>query len=248
MTLTIAYFTPLPPQRSGIADYSATLLPNLAERCAVEIYVDEPEQIEPMWAQRFRLHSIADFLTSPSLRWRHDICLYHMGNQPLFHEQIYQALIRYPGIVVLHEVGLFGFYLHRRSTGEGFVREMGYAFGLKGTQTARAILRAGLAYQAQAYPLFNRIVEVSQGVIVHTDAARKRILHEVPHARVIHIPLAAHDPAPYDRLAGRIGWRSCPQMPWCWGHLAILQCQSVSILYCVPSPACEKSFPNYTIC
>ena len=194
MPLTIAYFTPLPPQHSGIADYNASLLPHLAERFAIELYVDEPEQIDPQWTRRFPTRSIADFVAQPAVRWQYDLCLYHMGNQPLYHEQIYQALLRAPGIVVLHEINLLGFYLHRPTAGDGltaFVREMGYAYGMPGIQAARAILAAGFCREPHTYPLFNRIAKISQGIIVHTRAARMRILQEVPDARVRYIPLAA---------------------------------------------------------
>jgi glycosyltransferase involved in cell wall biosynthesis len=198
LSLAIAYFTPLPPQRSGIADYSAALLPYLAEHFTIELYVDDPAQIEPLWAQRFPVYSIADFLACPAWRWRYDLCLYHMGNQPLYHEQIYRALMQEPGIVVLHEIGLLGFYLHRPIEGASpaaFAREMGYAYGLAGIQAARAMLSDASARDTTAYPLFQRIARVSQGLIVHTRAARAQILQEAPQARVMAIPLAAHTAA-----------------------------------------------------
>lgn len=197
MSLAVAYFTPLPPLRSGIADYSAALLPQLAEQFAIELFVDDPAQIEPCWAQQFPVHSIADFLVHPAWRWRYDLCLYHMGNQSLYHEQIYRALLQSPSVVVLHEIDLMGFYLHRSVAGGGpaaFIREMGYAYGLPGVQAARALLSDWTRYQPQTYPLFNRIATISQGIIVHTRAARERIAEEIPDARVIDIPLAAPTP------------------------------------------------------
>ena len=201
MSLAVAYFSPLPPQHSGIADYSAALLPHLAELFAIELYVDTPAQLEPLWAQQFPVHAIADYLAQPTWRWRYDLCLYHMGNQPLYHEQIYQALLQSPGMVVLHEIDLMGFYLHRSAAGGGpaaFVREMGYAYGLPGIQTARALLSDWTRYQPQTYPLFNRIAKISQGIIVHTRAARRRIMEEMPTVRVSDIPLAAPMPTHVD--------------------------------------------------
>ena len=46
--LRLAFFAPLPPQRTGIADYSAALLPYLAQHAAVDVFVDTPEQVEPL--------------------------------------------------------------------------------------------------------------------------------------------------------------------------------------------------------
>ena len=38
----VAWFTPLPPVRSGIAQYSVELLPLLARTCQIEIFVESP--------------------------------------------------------------------------------------------------------------------------------------------------------------------------------------------------------------
>ena len=35
--MKVAYFSPMPPERSGIADYWALLLPALRERCGVAV-------------------------------------------------------------------------------------------------------------------------------------------------------------------------------------------------------------------
>ncbi len=136
-------------------------------------------------------------MARPALRWEYDVCLYHMGNQALYHEHIYRALVRYPGVVVMHEFNLFGFYLHRPEPYGGpaaFVREMGYAYGIEGTQLARAILDGRAERNPAHYPLCKRIADVSYGMIVHTAFARERILLESPQTRVTHIPLAAYPP------------------------------------------------------
>lgn len=36
--MRLAYYSPLPPMRSGIADYSAELLPHLAAHCDIETH------------------------------------------------------------------------------------------------------------------------------------------------------------------------------------------------------------------
>ena len=195
--LQLACFTPLPPLRTGIADYSAALLPHLAKHVAVDVFVDTPEQVDPLYRQQYLVRPIAEFLTRSELRWQYDACLYHMGNQSRYHAQIYEAQLRRPGIAVLHEVGLFGFYANYSAPSGGsafFIREMGYAYGPRGTQAARAIAYDGCAYQAHDYPLFHRIATLSRGIVVHTQAALRQILYEVPRARVVCIPLAARVP------------------------------------------------------
>jgi hypothetical protein len=84
----VAYYSPMPPERSGIADYSAHLLPALRERIEVEV------------VRRGRKRPVRGT----------DLALYHVGNNPDAHGWIVEALRRRPGIVVLHD-----FVLHHWS-------------------------------------------------------------------------------------------------------------------------------------
>ena len=77
--MRVAYYSPLPPDRSGIADYSALLLPELERR--VEVVVARRGKRAP----------------------KADVGLYHVGNDPQAHAWIVEALRRRPGVVVLHE-------------------------------------------------------------------------------------------------------------------------------------------------
>ncbi len=72
--LKVDYFSPMPPERSGIADYSALLVPALARLVDVEV------------VRRGR--------TRPGSG---DVALYHVGNDPEAHGWIVEALRRRPG-------------------------------------------------------------------------------------------------------------------------------------------------------
>src|ERR1044072_4636178 len=78
--MRVAYYSPLPPSRSGIADYSTLLLPALRER--VDVVLAQPGKRAP----------------------QADVALYHVGNDPDAHGWIVDALQKRPGLVVLHEV------------------------------------------------------------------------------------------------------------------------------------------------
>src|SRR5215207_2119257 len=101
--MRIAYFSPLPPMKSGIADYSAELLPELAGHCEVELIVDEGLRPDPGLAGRFPVHG---HRALPGLleRGRFDAVVYHLGNNRDYHASIYRSLLEHPGILVLHEL------------------------------------------------------------------------------------------------------------------------------------------------
>ena len=86
----VALFSPMPPERSGIADYTALLLPALRDRCDV-VPVRHGSKRPPRGT---------------------DLAVYHVGNDPEAHGWIVDALRRTPGVVVLHD-----FVLHHLVAG-----------------------------------------------------------------------------------------------------------------------------------
>ncbi len=188
--MRIAYYSPLPPQKSGIADYSAELLPHLAEHCEIELIVDEGVKPEAGLAARFPVHghrALPGLLASG----RVDTVLYQLGNNRDYHASIYRTLIEHPGVLVLHEYVIH--HLVRDLTlsvgdPQGYVREMAYAYGRSGEAMARRCVETGVPLDMWSYPLFERAVDASRGVIVHNEFTRDRVLASRPLARIAVVP------------------------------------------------------------
>lgn len=87
--LRIAWFSPLPPVRSGIAAYSADILPALAADHAIAPFA-ESNAHDFVWQAR---------------RNPFDLVVYQLGNAPC-HDYMWAYLARYPGLVVLHDARL----------------------------------------------------------------------------------------------------------------------------------------------
>lgn len=174
--LRIAYFSPLPPARSGIADYSYELLPYLAGHCAVTVYAADAEARAP---EELPVRPLDDY---PAARWDHDLALYHMGNS-LYHDVLYDMVLRYPGVVVLHD-----FFLHHllaeRTTGRGdfpaYARELHYAHGPAGIALARQIRDHRAPMPLFDEPLNARLVDTSLGLIVHSEYAAAPLRERAP--------------------------------------------------------------------
>jgi hypothetical protein len=86
---SLAWFTPWPPQRSGIAGRSAELVPLLAaRRCAIDVFVDEQDPQIALLMRRgpdagpspgeVRLLSAQDFVWRQA-RGQYDLAVYQMG-------------------------------------------------------------------------------------------------------------------------------------------------------------------------
>ena len=202
--MRIAYFSPLNPVRSGISDYSEDLLPALADLVEVDLFVDDFEPSNPGLVERLALYPIGEY---PRRRWDYDMALYHIGNN-LYHEAIYRMALRYPGIAVLHDyalVGVIGSMTLARDDRGGFVREWGYNYGPASLSHVRAIL-AGHASLPPDEPLNRRLLDLSLGLIVHSDHLQRRVLQTCPRANVAHVPMpcVSHQPP---------ALTSCPHLP-----------------------------------
>lgn len=201
--MRLAWFSPLPPQRSGIADYSAELLPHLAEHLELELFVDEGVKVDPAIRARFPVHGDRAF---PEMRHRFDAVLYHLGNNVDYHARIWRTMVRFPGVVVLHEAMLHhlvrGMTLSRGDL-DGYVEEMRYAYGRTGQALARRSLDTGIPLDVWSYPLFERAVDASLALIVHNDFTRQRVLASRPLARISVVPhhLSLGEIGPVDRAA-----------------------------------------------
>jgi glycosyltransferase involved in cell wall biosynthesis len=159
----VAYFSPLPPERSGVADYSALLLPALRERLDVEV-VPRGRKRLPRGA---------------------DVALFHMGNDPESHGWILEALRGHPGVVVLHELVLHhlvaGLTLGRRDVATylaAMEREAGLVGRLLGLGVVDGCIPPLWESRAEDFPLAGLVLESAEGhgLIAHSryvlDGAR----------------------------------------------------------------------------
>jgi FkbM family methyltransferase len=100
----MAYISPLPPEKTGVADYSARLIPELA--CFYEIIlITKQDTIDDMWLKaNFPIHNLKWFSENVDI---FDILLYQFGNSS-YHHYMIDLLNLYPGIVLLHDFYISG--------------------------------------------------------------------------------------------------------------------------------------------
>ncbi|WP_220038270.1 hypothetical protein, partial [Pseudomonas syringae] len=97
--------------------------------------------------------------------------LYHIGNNEL-HDWIYKTLKLFPGVVLLHDLNLYGLFMYTtylRGLKKQFVNELNYNYGSKGLEVARQLIDNGTYPDSQQFPLYNKVVDLSTSVIVHSN-------------------------------------------------------------------------------
>jgi glycosyltransferase involved in cell wall biosynthesis len=173
----VAYFSPLPPETTGIADYSALLLPALAERVELSVVPRGQTNAPPGT----------------------DVCLYQVGNNPDAHAWIVDALRRRPGVVVLHE-----FVLHHlvagltlgRGDGDGYLGAMQREAGVPGRLLAHGVIDGIVAplweVRPEDFPLASEVLEHAAkpgaGLVVHSRYVASRAVAAGYGGRLWTIP------------------------------------------------------------
>jgi len=158
--MKVAYFSPMPPERTGVADYSALLVPALAER--VDLTVMRRGSKRPPRGT--------------------DLALYQVGNNPDAHAWIVDALRRHPGAVVLHD-----FVLHHlvagmtvgRGDGHGYLDAMEREHGVVGRLLAHGVLDKRLPPLWEArpadFPLPLFVLDHATALVVHSQTVREQV-------------------------------------------------------------------------
>ena len=188
--MRVGVYSPLPPQRSGISDYTVELLPHLARHAEVELIVDDgfrpdagPLGGRPVHEAR----NLPRLLESGAL----DVVVYHLGNNVDYHAGIRRSALATPGVAVIHDVVLhhlvLGATLHRGDAA-GYVAELRYCCGRTGEAAGLRAVDPGVPVDPWTFPLFERLVDRSLAVLVHNAFSRDRILASRATARVEIVP------------------------------------------------------------
>lgn len=161
----LAYISPLPPERSGISEYSAELLPELAQYYAIDVIVQKNMVSDPWIKANCTIRSAAWFKKHAG---NYDRVLYHFGNS-MFHQHMFDLLDHIPGVVVLHDFFLSGVVEQMESKGvvpDFWKNELYRAHGYPAiTRFYHENDRAPVVF---AYPCNHTVLQHALGVVVHS--------------------------------------------------------------------------------
>lgn len=198
----IAYVSPLPPEKTGIANYSNDLLPFLANHYDIDIIVDQhvtsignlPENCNVYDKTQLKNHA-----------QEYHVILYHFGNS-MFHRYMHDLINIYPGIVVLHDFYLSGPLMHLDISGD-----VPGCWGLElfeshGYHAVRDLCMShDYIKNLWKYPCNRTLINNSTGVIVHSNHSKELAEHWYGVGAAdhwVHIP-HLKEPILIDKLQAR---------------------------------------------
>ena len=167
----IAWLSPMPPARTGIATYSRSVLDGLDR-----IGFTRRHEIEAIWPAARRYEG--------ALPW-YALCVYHLGNNVEFHRDIYRDAIQVPGLVVIHDLAL-----------DDFVKGMVAQGDWVGRQSAREAVRNRDKVRSQdrvrseplRVPWAAHVARRARGIVVHSEFGRQYLREMGSKSPVFVVP------------------------------------------------------------
>ncbi|MDE6677409.1 MAG: glycosyltransferase, partial [Ruminococcus sp.] len=189
--LKIAFFTPLPPLESGIADYSDDIIKELCKYCDIDVFVEETYNANSVFPANVSMYSHRAY---PARFERYADTVFQVGNSE-YHFYMYQYIRKYHGTVVLHDYNLHGAFYHYAVT----LCRGNYDFyktlidtDYHDTENYINALRNGSSNpDLYGMELNSYITDSADRIIVHSQYSRKKLLQKNIERNVTVIPLYA---------------------------------------------------------
>ncbi len=145
----------MPPNPSGIADYSEALVREFQKLHEVVVFSAEA----PFHPAGF------------------DAIVYHLGNNP-HHDFVYRTALRHPGVVVLHESNLHHLITHltiSKGDWDSYVAEAEYNGGEPARLRAEEARTLTIGPDYEGIAMTRRLLETAKGVIVHSRFMEQQV-------------------------------------------------------------------------
>ncbi|HUO87015.1 MAG TPA: glycosyltransferase [Thermoanaerobaculia bacterium] len=193
--LRLDYVSPLPPVRSGVADYSRDLLPHLARRPELgELRVvrlpGQPvaAELDERWSPVEAGETGADGR----------LPLYQMGNNR-YHEAVLDLAMERPGVLVLHDLVLHHLAVERtlsRGVFDPYLEQLVADHGWVGRAVATTRRWGGYSDAGLfALPAHRTLLRRQRGVLVHSAWAAGLLAEEDAELAVRVVPMGVPLPA-----------------------------------------------------
>ena len=203
MPTALAWFTALSPTRAGLSVHCAELLPALAARFAIDVFVEAPRPADAAAAGACDAH---DFV------WKHarrpyDLIVYQLDST-CCHDYLWAYVCRYPGLLVLHD-GQFHRARARALLPDGRAGDYRAEFACNHPRAPQAVAELGtrrlLGSLVQLWPMRQPLLDASRATIVHDAWLAEQVRREAPGLPVERLDFGVRHRPP-DRGA-RARWR-----------------------------------------
>ena len=193
----LAWFSPIPPDRSAVARHSADLLPALGRDHVVDLFTTSAAA-SPL-AGAAGLFDARDFVRQQRGA-PYDLVVYHLGVAPC-HDDVWPCLLRHAGLVVLHDDN-FHDARARMLLAQGRADDYRAEFAYSHPDSPAAVANLGasglLGSLDRLWPMRRIVLDSARTLLVHNAWLAARIREEAPALAVdiveLGVPDVPHDP------------------------------------------------------
>lgn len=186
----LAIFSPLPPIKSGTADYCFEQLEHLAEAWDLTVVVERDARKVLEVPDGVRVEDVKSWQRD-GRRDAETPRLYHVGNN-IHHEYVFEEILRRPGIVLVHDFALHHLIVEMtlaRGNQRRYRELLAHDYGALGARVAAQRAEYVFTeYQQFLMPANGTVLGRATGVIVHSRWAERRVRHAYPKTPVLHVP------------------------------------------------------------
>ncbi|NCA80808.1 MAG: glycosyltransferase, partial [Sphingobacteriia bacterium] len=185
---SIAWFSPLPPIESGISDYSLDIINELSKTVHVDIYIDN---YKPIDIKNGHCH-VYHHDQYPKHHAKYEKTIYHIGNN-MFHAYMMPYLMKYNGIIVLHDLNLSGLALnlyYAKNKVDEFIRALSEDHDIEKVKAyVDGLVKGTNGLKETEFSCHKFVTKHAEKVIVHSEYAKQYLLKKDLGMNVTHIPL-----------------------------------------------------------
>lgn len=186
--MKIAVVTPWPPQITGIADYSYDLVGGLLQQghnVTVISEISEPKQLEGVKI------ALPNMISGSEMK-QFDKIVYQLGNNSSFHLFQLPLLMKFPGVIHLHDMVLhhlmaYLLYIHGSISFYRRVLSKWYGPEISKLAVTRILdIKSEVIWDSPDVvniPFFEEVLQYASGCITHSQFAKKKVERVFPNLK-----------------------------------------------------------------
>ena len=171
---SIIYVSPLPPSKSGIADYSKRLIEVLSQRFDITLYTDNNDVDKELENKYKVLKKDVNLVNFNS----YDYIIYNIGNNGQYHEYIYKLCLKHPGFVILHDMVIYDLMSYMYGKKNLFFQKLYNLCGINDFYQIKLMNKEGKYdfNRTTKVPFNNELLLSGNKIIVHSWYSHDNIL------------------------------------------------------------------------
>lgn len=195
MRPSLLFASPFWPQKSGISAYSEVLVNALSLFFDISLLVDN-YRIE---SDKLNQYKIVNYRQGDDLS-KFNYIIYNIGNNPDYHKYMYDAILKHPGHVILHDVILYYLTIGYYSEKEKLFSKIYEMEGKKGIDKIKRSIRRNKDFNLLNHkdisvelPLNGEILRNAKSIFVHSEFSKDMLKAMLGYKQVTKIEFVKLD-------------------------------------------------------